>query len=101
MIINIPDFAYLHFWEETPPDSMEFWAFRFKPQCQIGEEIIFKFNGQVVAKAEVAFIEMPGKSRCRGTGKFERHYKVFWRPETFIDLRKNISFPTNPGPLFL
>lgn len=100
MIINIPKFAQDHFWEEPPPDSMEFWGFKFKPHCQMGEEIMFRIDGRVVARAEVAFIESPGNSRCRGTGKFEKHWKVFWHPRTFVDLRERKTSLSNWGPLF-
>ncbi|MCL4501594.1 MAG: hypothetical protein M1438_07020 [Deltaproteobacteria bacterium] len=100
MNINVPSFAQAHFWEEPPEGHIEFWAFRFKPPCQMGDDLIFRFDGQPVAKARVAFIEGPGKSKCRGTGKFERHWKVFWRPETFKDLRNNIQTEEYLGPLF-
>jgi hypothetical protein len=98
--INISTGSYDHFWEEPPLGHMEFWAFRFKPSCQMGEEIIFRFKGQVIAKAKVAFIEGPGHSRCAGTGNFERHWKVFWHPDTFVDLRQRLLTSASPGPLF-
>jgi len=87
MNINVPESAREHFWEEPPPDNWEFWSFRFKPPCEVGDEIIFRFDKEPVAKAVVAKIEPPGKSACESTGRFSRGWKVFWTPETFIDLR--------------
>jgi len=85
--INVPVFARSHFWEEPPPDSQEFWSFRFPPPCKAGDPLIFRFDGIAVAKAVCDRIEAPGQSSCDGTGRFENGHKVFWRPETFVDLR--------------
>jgi len=94
MKINVPLFARAHFWEAPPEDSMEFWAFRHKPRCQIGEELLFLFDGRPVAKAVVAGIEPPGISCCDGSRKFFSHWKVFWTPESFEAL------VAPEGPLF-
>lgn len=88
MNINVPDFARDHFWEAPPPGTWEFWSFRFPPPCKLGEELIFRFDGIPVAKAVVARIEQPGKSACEKTGKFKKGWKVFWKPEDFIDIRR-------------
>ena len=87
MRINIPNWAIEHFWEEPPQGHMEFWAFRFPPKCKIGDTIEFLINHKVVAKAIVHIIEKPGQSFCESTGKFKNRWKVYWLPETFIDLR--------------
>lgn len=87
MNINVPDQALDHFWEEPPAGSMEFWSFRFKPPCQVGDKVIFKHNKQPIAEAVVALIEPPGQSACESTGRFRRGWKVFWHPESFKDLR--------------
>lgn len=87
MNVNVPQWARGHFWEEPPKGSWEFWSFRFKPPCNIGDELIFKFDGVPVAKATVARVERPGQSSCEATGRFLNGWKVFWKPETFIDLR--------------
>lgn len=94
MKINVPPHARAHFWEEPPPGAMEFWAFRFRPRCQIGEELIFLFDGRPVARAVVAGIEPPRISQCEGTGKFYNHWKVFWTQESF----EALELPE--GPLF-
>jgi hypothetical protein len=87
MIINVPEGALKHFWEEPPAGHWEFWAFRFKPKCKVGDRIIFKFDGKPIAEAVVAKIERPGQSVCKSTGRFKNRWKVYWTPESFIDLR--------------
>jgi hypothetical protein len=85
--INVPDWARGHFWEEPPPGNLEFWAFRFKPPVQVGDELIFKFDGTVVARAVCAKIEPPGQSECEATARFKHRWKVFWTQDSFKDLR--------------
>lgn len=87
MNINVPDFAMDHFWEEPPAGSWEFWSFRFPPPCKVGDVLNFRMHGMIVASAVCARIEKPGESKCEGTGRFERGWKVFWTPESFVDLR--------------
>ncbi len=88
MNINVPTFARSHFWEEPPPDSQEFWSFRFPPPCKPGDPLVFRFDGIPVARAVCDRIEVPGRSACDATGRFGSGHKVFWRPETFVDLRE-------------
>lgn len=83
MNVNIPESARDHFWVEPPAGSMEFWSFRFKPPCQVGDQLIFRFDGKAVAIAIVAKIEKPGQSSCDQTGRFKSGWKVFWKPESF------------------
>ena len=87
MNINVPEQAREHFWEELPAGHWEFWSFRFKPPCKVGDDLVFRFDKTPVAKAVVAKIERPGESECDSTGRFRGGWKVFWRPETFIDAR--------------
>ncbi len=87
MNINVPAWARDHFWEEPPPGSWEFWSFRFRPPCEVGHEIVFRFDHRPVAQAIVAKIERPGESQCESTGRFARGWKVFWKRESFVDLR--------------
>lgn len=87
MNINVPEYARESFWDEPPEGSWEFWAFRFRPPCEIDEPLFFKFNKKVVAKAIVARIEPPGQSKCEHSGNYENRWKVFWTPESFVDLR--------------
>lgn len=83
MNINVPESARDHFWNEPPEGSWEFWSFRFKPPCKVGDELIFRFDKRPVAKAVVAKIEPPGQTACEGTGRFRNGWKVFWTPESF------------------
>jgi hypothetical protein len=91
--INVPDFARAHFWEEPPPGTTEFWGFRFPPPCKPGDRLVFKFDGEAVAEAVVHAVVAPGQSRCDRTGKFNTTHNVFWRPETFVDLRNREAGP--------
>lgn len=95
MNINVPQWAREHFWQEPPADHWEFWAFRFPPPCKVGDPLLFRFDGQVVARAVVAKIESPGQSECASTGRFRGGWKVYWTPESFHDARGAGS-----GPLF-
>ncbi len=88
MNINVSVAARDHFWVEPSEGSVEFWSFRFPPPCKPGDSLYFRFDGQIVAEAVCHRIEAPGQSKCDSTGKFERGYKVFWLPESFIDRRK-------------
>lgn len=87
MKITVTDAVIDHFWEEPPEDSWEFWAFRWPVKAKVGDDILFYHNNKLIAKAVIAAIEQPGKSQCERTGKFNNRWKVFWRPESFIDMR--------------
>ena len=87
MNINIPASALGHFWKDPPEGSWEFWSFRFRPLCQVGSNLVFRFDGKIVARAVVARIEKPGESVCETTGRFRSGWKVFWTPESFVDQR--------------
>lgn len=87
MNINVPEKARLHFWEEPTPGNTEFWSFRFPPPCKVGDPLLFRFDGEIVAKATVCLIQAPGESECESTGRFRDGWKVFWEPESFVDLR--------------
>jgi len=93
--INVPEFARAHFWEKPPPGSAEFWGFRWPPPCKPGDRLVFRFDGVPVAEAVVHCVVAPGESRCERTGKFNTTHNVFWRPETFVDLRGK---PAGPKP---
>lgn len=95
MNINVPAWARSHFWDEPPEDSWEFWSFKFPPPCKVGEELLFRFDGEVVAKAVVAAIEEPGRV-CEATGRFGNGHKVFWYPESFVDMRSTLKPKTKP-----
>jgi hypothetical protein len=88
MNINVSESLRDHFWEDTPSEvTHEFWAFRFPPKCAVGDKLIFRFDGEPVAEAVVDFVEKPGESSCSTTGKFKNRYKVFWRTDSFKNLK--------------
>lgn len=88
MIINVPDWATEHFWENEPAGTThEFWAFRFKPKAQPGNIIQFMIDKKPVAQAVIDYIEPPGESECDTTGRFKNRWKVFWKCSTFKDTR--------------
>lgn len=96
MKINVPEFAKAHFWVEPPAGSWEFWGFRFKPKCQIGDKITFLIDKREVAEAIVAKIEPPGQSECSSSGRFKSTWKVYWIPESFRDLRHKVRAIHSP-----
>lgn len=85
MNVNIPETAIEHFWEENNA-SEEFWSFRFKPPCEVGYDLIFRYNRKPIATAKVLRIEKPGQSKCLNTGKFGNGWKVIWDTKTFKKL---------------
>lgn len=88
MRITVPPQAWSHFWEEPPPGSEEFWAFRWPQKVKPGDVIEFVYRGETVASAFCSRVEKPGESKCARTGDFENRWKVFWAPESFQDMRK-------------
>jgi hypothetical protein len=87
MRINVPGWARVHFWDEPPIETWEFWAFRWQPVCCVGELIEFYFDSERVAVAQVAEIEPPGKSADSDTGQFKDRWKVYWHNTSFHDIR--------------
>ena len=87
MEIHVPEWAREEFWDEPPEGCMEFWAFRFRPTCDIGDTLEFYFDKTKVAEAVVFDIEIPARSWCGDSGRFGARWKVFWLPESFRDLR--------------
>ena len=80
-----------HFWDEPPKGSMEFWSFRFQPPCMVGDSLFFRSCGKVIARATVELIEQPWLSKCDGSGRFHAGWKIFWTPESFVDMRQENS----------
>jgi len=81
--IEVPKSVRKHFWEEPPEGNWEFWAFRSRPNALPGERIVFTFDAAPIADAVVHHVEEPGKTKCENTGKFEKHFKIYWLPESF------------------
>lgn len=88
MNINVKPEHRDHFWDEPPDGFVEFWSFgRWKPPCKAGDPLIFRFDGAMVARAVCHVVEPPGQSKCAHSGRHANGWKVYWLPETFIDMR--------------
>jgi len=100
MNINVPDWAMQHFGDEPPAGSMEFWSFRFQPPCMVGDTLFFRSRGKIIARATVELIEQPWLSKCDGSSRFHSGWKVFWTPESFVDMRQEHgeTVPLSPTP---
>jgi hypothetical protein len=96
--IEVPKEARDHFWDEPPAHKMEFWAFRSRPRVLKGERIIFTMDKKPVAESLCAFVEKPGESKCGITGKYEKHWKVYWEPKTFKKKSKVASAVPHDDP---
>lgn len=81
--IEVPKGARKHFWEEPPAHNNEFWAYKTRPIVLKGERIIFTMDKKPVAETVCAFVQKPGESKCDLTGKYEKHWKVYWKPSDF------------------
>lgn len=89
MNITVHEAALDHFWEEPPPDSIEFWKFRWPPPCKIGDPLYFRLNKRVIASATVYEIIHRPRSYTDDRGvTFGPGFYIYWLPETFVDLRK-------------
>lgn len=83
MRINVPANARKNFWKEAPEGFPKFWLFRTKPACEIGEELVFYFDGRPVARAIVSGIEPPGLDFSFSPEEFLDHWKVYWHQKSF------------------
>jgi len=83
MKVNVPESEFDHLWEEPPAGNEEFWAFRFPPKAQPGDQVLFHMNKKPVAEAVISRIEKPGEHECEATGRFKNKWKVYWTPESF------------------
>ena len=97
MNINVPVWAEAEFWDEPPPGAHEFWGFRFPPPCKVGDPLVFRMRGVVVARAVCCGIEPPGKTSCDHSGRFSTTYNVFWRPESFVEDAQGRALLANAG----
>lgn len=88
MNINISEESWPEFFHDYGADVQEFWGLgRFKPRCEIGDTIYFRYEGRVVATATVSAIGKPGQDECGHSGKFRNSWKIYWAPRSFKDLR--------------
>lgn len=71
-------------------DQACLWSLgRYPPPCEIGDTIIFRFDGAPVARAVVDQILKPGEhdTVCHNGKRFLRGYKVVWLQTSFEDMR--------------
>src|SRR5208283_5167375 len=83
-LIEVPKESRGHFWDEPPAHNLEFWAFRDRPPVLINEKIYFTFDKMPVAETTCLRVEKPGESICELTGKYEKHWKLYWEPKKFV-----------------
>lgn len=84
MHIEVPQNVRDHFWDEPPAHNLEFWAFKGRPSVLPNEKVYFTFDKMPVAETVVLKIEKPGESKCELTGKYEKHWKLYWEPAKFV-----------------
>ena len=98
MKIHVPPSAREHFWEELPEVTVNLWAFKSKPRCKIGDELIFMFDGRPVATARVSGIEPP-RLPWREGGK---EWRVFWHQKSFqaleLPVGRGLTLIQGPEP---
>jgi hypothetical protein len=90
MNINIPPDS--REWLFAPRDRFQacLWSLgRFRPKCEVGNWLLFRFDGKIVARAKVYLILRPGEHNCvahHGLREL-KGWKVVWKQTTFQDLR--------------
>jgi len=83
MKIEVPPNARQQFWQKSPDGSPKFWLFRSRPACEIGEQLIFLFDGRPGGQAFVSGIEPPGVNGGYSPEEFDGHWKVYWHQKSF------------------
>ncbi len=96
MKISVPESEHDHFWVEPPAGHEEFWAFRFPPKAQPGDQVIFHMDKKPVAEAVISRIEKPGEHSCEQTGRFKGRWKVYWHPDSFKKIEPKVSSASFP-----
>jgi len=89
MKIHVPRSDREYFWEPPPEGAANFWSFKSKPRCKIGDELLFMFDGRPVARARVSGIEPPGIPWREGESF--NQWKVFWHQKSFQALEVPIG----------
>lgn len=82
--IEVPASSRGHFWDEPPAHNQEFWAFKGRPSVLPNEKVYFTFNKVPVAETTCLRVEKPGQSKCELSGKYEKHWKLYWEPAQFV-----------------
>ena len=89
MNINIPpDSEQWLFGDHGDADGAK-WSFKYRPPCEVGDPIIFRFGGKAVAKAIVHLILQPGEldGWAHHGKRYLSGHKVVWLWSTFTDMR--------------
>lgn len=89
MNINIPPDSRAWLFG-VPVDHCALWSLgRWRPKCEIGDPIHFRFDGQLVARARVDEICPPGTHDTISHHGLRdlRGWKVIWSQMSFEDLR--------------
>ena len=95
MNINIPgDSREWLFAEPADPNNGRLWSMgRYPPPVKAGDEILFRFDGDVVASAICHEVYKPGlfNTISHNGARDLRGYKCTWLNSTFVDLRRRFT----------
>ena len=86
--VSVPPRSRAMFWRFAPKGNL-CWLFRNRPECAVGDEIIFRQNRRPVATAKVASIDKPGEwfgERGEGRRRGTSWWKVHWDGASFESL---------------
>jgi hypothetical protein len=89
MNINIPpDSQAWLFGDHGDADGAK-WSFRYPPACEVGDTIVFRFDGKAVARAKVYAILPPGTldGPAHHGKRYLSGHKVVWFWSSFEDMR--------------
>ena len=70
------------FWDDLG-DWLNFWTFKFRPRCKIGDELLFMVDSRPLARARVSGVEPPGIPWQEGDAELFNQWKVYWYQRTF------------------
>lgn len=90
MNINIAPDSRDWLFADRGTDQACLWSLgRYPPPCEIGDMIVFRFDGAPVARAKVHEILKPGEhdTVCHNGKRVLRGYKVVWLQSEFKDMR--------------
>lgn len=90
MNINIPANSRSWLFQPHPRDEGALWSLgRYPPACEVGEQLVFRFDGEAVARAVVHSILEPGDHDgvCHDGSRYLRGWKVVWMWSDFEDVR--------------
>lgn len=83
MNVPVPANAMARLFAPSAPGVMDCWTLTFRPACEPGEVVRFRFGGRDVARAVIVRAEQ----RTRRDGSLRELWAIVWDPATFEDLR--------------